>query len=136
MRVRQKIVANLHATIDHHVREQDRLRADLDILLNHNVRSNVRAWLDLRGRMDDRGGMNSRSILRRLIKEFKRARKTQIWILAAQHRRRKSREVLGDDDRRSLGATRGGCVFGIRNECEMAWSGSFDRRNSRDFGVR
>ena len=42
MRVREKIVADLHAAIDHDMRQQHGVRPDLDILVDHHVRPDVR----------------------------------------------------------------------------------------------
>ena len=65
-----------------------------------------------------------------------RARKIQVWILAPQRRRRKSRKVLSDDYSRSSGAARQSCVLGIRNESELSRTGSFDTGDTGDFGGR
>src|SRR5205807_1479892 len=105
-------------------------------LVNHNERADMSSGLDPGRRMNYRRRMNSRSVLRRPIKKFESAGKIQIWILTAQHRRRKSREVLGHDYTRSSGAARQSCVLGIRNKCKLPWSGSFDRSNAGDFSIR
>src|SRR6266568_6751523 len=101
MRMRQKVVADPHAAINDDVREQNRILANFGFLVNHNKRADMCSGFDPGRRMNCGGRMNSGSVLRRRIKKFESAGKIQIWILTAQHRRRKSREVLGDDYRRS-----------------------------------
>src|SRR5947209_7002809 len=136
MRMRQKVVADGDSAINDDMCKQHCVLADFDFLLNDDICANVRTGFDPGRRMDYRRRMNSRSVLRRPIEKFESAGKIQIWILAAQHRRRKSREVLGHDYTRSSGAARQSCVLGIRNKCKLPWSGSFDRSNAGDFSIR
>ena len=136
MRVRQEIVSNRHPAIDDSMGKQDRFLPDFNVLLNDDIRPDVRAGLNPGGRMDHCGRMNSRSILRRPVEKLESACKIQIRILAAQHRRGKSREVLGDDDCGGLGTTRVRGVLGVRNKCQLPRPSSLDRRNPGDFDVR
>src|SRR5437016_4965896 len=109
MRMRQKVVADPHAAINDDVREQNRVRADFYFLVNHNERADMCSGLDAGRGMNYRRRMNSGSVLWRPIEKFEGAGKIQIRVLTAQHRRRKSREVLGHDYRRSFGSARQSC---------------------------
>src|SRR5438309_559252 len=103
MRMRQKVLADDDSAIDDDVSKQHCVLANFGFLVNHNERADMCSGLDPGRRMDYGGRMNSGSVLRRPIEKFESAGKIQIWILTAQHRSRKSREVLGHDYRRSSG---------------------------------
>jgi hypothetical protein len=59
----------------------------------------------------------------------------QIWVLAAEHSCANGGEIFGDDYCRSFGGLRGGIVFGIGDEGELAGGGMLDSGYSGDFGV-
>src|ERR1700687_5484067 len=85
--------------------------------------------------MNCRGGMDSWGVARRLVEKFDGLRPGKIGVLAAQHSRGYSGEILGDDDRRGLGGLRGGVVLGVSHEGELAWASVFDAGHAGDFGV-
>ena len=59
-----------YSAIDGGVGQQDGVVSDLDIFVDDYVRAEVRVLADLGRGMDDRGGMDSGSVTRRLVEEF------------------------------------------------------------------
>src|ERR1035441_8882733 len=72
MRMREEVVPDLHPAINNDMRQQHRVRADLNVLADHHIRPDVRICSDARAGVNDRGGMHSsRSEERRVGKEWR-----------------------------------------------------------------
>src|SRR5947209_5530408 len=135
MRMRKKILANLHATIHSYIRQESAVIADVNVRFDDHVSPNG-CFLSNAGRgMNDRRGMNASVIARRLMKELDRLRVSIMGILDAQRGLVQSREVFVHDERRGLRSPGGGRIFGVRNECDLSWSSGLNGSNSGDFHV-
>src|SRR6267142_2048452 len=67
MGVREEIVANLSAPINNDMSEQDGVIAHLDAFVDHHVSAEVRILSNPGGGMNDRRGMDTSGIQRRLM---------------------------------------------------------------------
>ena len=126
MSVGEEIVANGGSAIDDRVGEQDGVVSDDDVFVDDHVSANVRVLADFCGVMDDGGGMDSGSVVGRMVEEFERFGPGEIWIVAAQHAGGEGGEALGDDDGGGFRYFGGSIVFGIRDEGELAFFGLLD----------
>jgi len=136
VRVREKVIANFYSAINDRVRQQHRVLADHDVFLDHHIGTNMSMRSYLRSRMHHGRRVHARRIAQRLMEQFESAGKAEIRILRAQHGRRDSREVLGDDYRGGFGRTCRGRVFGIRDETEFSRASLVDSVEPGDFRFR
>ena len=70
MGVRKKIVAYGYSAIDDYVGQEDSVVSDYAVFVNDYVRTDVRVLADAGRGMNDRGGMDSGSVARRLVEKF------------------------------------------------------------------
>src|ERR1700687_1803304 len=68
VRMGKKIVSDAHITVNGDRAMQNHISPDLDVLIHETIRANMRSDSDHCARCDDRGGMDSRSIVGRRIK--------------------------------------------------------------------
>ena len=126
--VSEEIAADGCSAVDHAVGQDGRVVSDYDLLVDHNVGSDVGVPAEFGGGVDDSGGMNSGSVLWRLVEEFNGSCPSEIGIFAAEYSGRKRGEIFGDDDGGSMGGFGGGVVLGIGDEGELAGAGVFEAR--------
>src|SRR6202040_597356 len=119
MRVSKEVVADLGVAIDHHVGQQHRISANLDTLVDDDIRPDVRTRTDPGRRMYHRRRMHPRLIAQRLMEELQSMRKDQIRIFAAQQSCGNRTELLGHDHRGSLGRSCCRGILGIRYEGKL-----------------
>src|SRR6185369_4504138 len=135
LRMREKVIADPGATIDHHMRKQNSVVADHRAVIDCAIRPNMRIRSNPCAGVDDRGRMNSRWILRRLVEQLKRVRESEVRILAAKYRTPFKREILRDDNRRGLCLLCERSIFRIGYESELARPGFFNPQNPRDIRI-
>jgi hypothetical protein len=136
MCVREEIVADAGAAIDDHMREQNRIRANVDILVDHHIRADVRASTDSCRRMNHSRRMNPRRVLRRPVEQLHRAREGQVGVFGAQGGGGNCRKVFGDDHcrrRRGAGHRR---IFRVGHERDLAGHGFFNAGDTGDLCFR
>ena len=97
VRVGKEAGANSSATIDDHMRQQDRVVADLDVIVDDHICADVGVRTQLCRRRNHRARMYSGAVRRSFVEQVNRPRKGEVRILAAQHRGGDSGEVLGDN---------------------------------------
>jgi len=117
------------------MRQQNGVVADLDILVDYDIRSDVSTVSNPRRGMDDCGGMHSWRIALRLVEQFECVGEAEIGILHAQGRDRDNRKVLGDDDGCGFGEPGGGSVFWVGDESDFSGAGLLDAVEAGDFRV-
>ena len=133
--VSEEIVTDAGSAIDDDVGKKDGIVSDDGVGVDDHVRAEVRALADLGRGMNDRGGMDSDGVSGWLIEKFNGSGPGEVRILAAQHPGRDGGEIVCDNHGRSLGRLRGGVVFWIGDESQLAAAGSFDAGDSCDLGV-
>jgi len=132
--VSEEIVTNAGSTIDDGVGKQDGVVSDNGVSVDDHVGAKVSSFADLGRRMNHRRGMDSGRVSRRLIEKFNGFGPGEVRILTAQHSARDGREIVCDNHGRGLGRLRGGIVFGIGDESQLAAVGSFNSGDSCNLG--
>src|SRR5882762_9356197 len=80
----EEVVANFRASINGDKAVQHGVATDLHLIVNKTVRTNVRVLADPRRPGDDRSGMNSGLVARRLIEQFNRVSERKVRIRRTQ----------------------------------------------------
>ncbi len=94
------------------------------------------AWLaDLRGGVDDGGGVHSCSVGGELVEDLNSLGKGEVGIAGAQGGGGNVGEIVLYEDRRGPGGAGVGGVFQIGDKGDLVGTGFFDSGNARDFEV-
>ena len=132
--VGKEIVADLGVAVDDGVGQEDSVVSDDGVFVDDYVGSEVGVFAEPGCGMDDRGGVDSGGIARWLVEEFDGFGPSQIRILAAEHSRVNSREVVRDYNGGGLRRFCSSVVFGIADEGELSAGGVFYGGYSGDLG--
>ena len=135
MRMGEEIIADSGAAVDDYVRQQYRVPSNFDFLVDHDVRSNVRAVADLGRRMHDCRRMHARLISWRLAEKFEGVGESQVGILATQQGGRDHGKLIGHNDRGSSRSPRRASVFGISDEGKLSRPGFFNASDATDLMI-
>src|SRR5207302_11318242 len=98
VRVSKQIIADLGATVDHDMWQQDTVFANLDLRLDDHIGADVRAAADAGALVGDGAWVDAGGRTLRLVKKFDGAGEGEVWVGGPQSRFSKLREVLGNDD--------------------------------------
>src|SRR5579884_3738109 len=135
MRMSQKSVADLSATIDCDEAFQHAIIADLDVILNDDVRADRGILTDACCRRNDRRGMNARGGAAGGIKKLQRVGKGQIRIFRKQQGATGEFDTLTDDNRCGLRLLGFSVVFRVRQKRQVLRARFFKARHAGHFHV-
>src|SRR5215813_15674355 len=138
VRVCEKVVADLCATIDADGAVKNGILADDGVFVHETVWADVRVRPDFCRSRDNSGGMNTRRITWRLVEKFEGSGKSKIWICTAQQCNRCGRrsacygDAFIDKDSGSFGGFEQRVVALVREKGNLPRLGFFDARDARD----
>ena len=102
----------------------------------NNIRANVRPFADLGAGIDDRGSVNARSVVWRLIEEPQRSRKRQIGVLDAQSGCGNLLKLRLHQHGCGMRLARQRCVFRVRHKGDLRGSSLFNPFYACHFELR
>src|SRR5215813_15009540 len=133
--MREKVVPNSGSTVNHHMRQQSAVLADLDVSINNYICTDGSFRSDLGGSMDDGRRMDTAWISGGLVEEFGCPQIRVLRIFGTQCRLIDRRKTLFDNDRRSLRASRRCSVPGVGNKGDLAWRGGVNRGDPANLSI-
>jgi hypothetical protein len=136
MSMSKEMAACLDPRIEHYMRQQRGMCAQLDARANHHVSPDVRSLADDRRRVDHRCRMNARRINRRLIEEAQSPRKSVVRVINPQSSRLNLRKLRFHQHGGRFGGARQAPVLGIGHEGNLRRAGLLNPFHARHFQLR
>ena len=115
--------------------QQNGIPSNFDVLIDHDVRSDMCALADCGRRVDHCRRMHPRLITWRLRKKFQGAGEGQVGIVATQQGGGDRGKLIRDDHRGSSRSPGRSGVFGIGDESKLSRASFFDTGDATDFEI-
>jgi hypothetical protein len=135
MRMSKEVVADSCSAVNHHVRQQHATVANLYVGIYNHVRPDAGVLSNSGRFMNDSRRVHTGSVLRRAIKKLESPGKRQIRVTRAQRGPVEGREVIGHDQCRGAGLTRGRYIFWIGDERQLPRARLLDASDSGNFQI-